>query len=75
MGQGAWTGVASNALNKTDHNVLLSLVDWVEGGNAPDVMIGTDDQGQERRHCLWPKSKSVWNGTSWDCVDTWNVYV
>ena len=69
MGQGASAGVASNGLNKTDHSVLLSLVEWVEGGNAPDVIIGTDDQGLERKHCLWPKSKSVWDGTSWDCVN------
>jgi len=69
IGQGALVGVATNTLNQTDHSLLLSLVDWVEGGNAPEVIIGTDDQGQEREHCLWPESKSVWNGTTWGCVD------
>ena len=69
IGQGTLGGVATNGINQTDHSVLLSLVEWVEGGTAPDVIIGTDAQGQERKHCLWPKSKSVWDGTSWDCVD------
>ena len=69
IGQGVIAGVQSNALNMTDHSVLLSLVEWVEGGKAPDVIVGTDPQGQERKHCLWPKAKSVWDGSNWDCVD------
>jgi len=61
-------GVRTNGLNQTDHNVLLSLVEWVEGEEAPGVIVGTDDKGQERKHCLWPTSKSVWDGTKWDCI-------
>ena len=69
IGQGILGGVSTNGVNETDHSVLLSLVEWVEGGNAPEFVIGTDVQGQERKHCLWPESKSVWDGNNWDCVD------
>jgi feruloyl esterase len=68
MGQAALVGTPTDAPNLTDHNVLLSLVDWVEGGHAPPFMIGTDEAGQGRKHCLWPSSKSVWTGSAWDCV-------
>ena len=56
IGQGAVGGILTNGVNKTDHNILLSLVEWVEGGEAPGVLIGTDDLGEERPHCLWPKT-------------------
>ena len=59
FGQGTIAGVLTNTLNKADHNILPSLVDWVEGGKAPDAIVGTDPQGPERKHCLWPKAKSV----------------
>ncbi|KAJ7803528.1 hypothetical protein B0H14DRAFT_3487240 [Mycena olivaceomarginata] len=36
---------ASNAVNTSSHNILLALVDWVEGGDAPDTIIGTADNG------------------------------
>ncbi|KAJ7735573.1 hypothetical protein B0H14DRAFT_3613571 [Mycena olivaceomarginata] len=36
---------ASNAVNTSSHNILLALVDWVEGGVAPDTIIGTADNG------------------------------
>ena len=68
MGQDLVNGPISTAVNQTDHNVLLSLVEWVEGGEAPGIIIGTDDNGQERKHCMWPSLKSVWDGTTWDCV-------
>lgn len=68
IGQGAVGGITTNGINQTDHSVLLSLVDWVEGGKAPGVIIGTDDAGVEREHCLWPSEKSVWDGTSWGCA-------
>jgi len=68
-GPGAWNvWRVTNATNQTDRNVLLSLVEWVEGGEAPGVIIGIDDNGQERKHCLWPSSKSVWDGTNWNCI-------
>jgi len=66
--QGAIAGVLTDTVNQTDHNALLSLVEWVEGGQAPKVLIGTDVVGQERKHCLWPSAKSVWTGAAYDCV-------
>ena len=72
-GLGAWRigqgGVPlTDSVNQTDHNVLLSLVEWVEGGQAPEVIIGTDLAGEERKHCLWPKSRSMWVGNEWVCA-------
>ena len=61
-------GVITSAVNETKHDVILSLVAWVEGGGAPEIIIGTDVNGQEWKHCLWPSSKTVWNGTAWNCV-------
>lgn len=66
IGQGSVNGTLT--LNQTDHNVLLNLVEWVEGGHAPEIVIGVDDQGQHRKHCMWPSGKSVWDGTAWNCV-------
>jgi feruloyl esterase len=68
IGQGSMNGTFTNTLNQTDHNVLLSLVEWVEGGFVPEIVIGVDNEGKERKHCLWPREKSVWDGTDWDCV-------
>ena len=76
-GPGAWAfgqfGLASNAANDSAHNVLLALVDWVENGDAPDVIIGTTVPGMggnitatERMQCRYPQ-KSVFNGTSFVC--------
>ncbi|KAK3670907.1 hypothetical protein LTR78_009185 [Recurvomyces mirabilis] len=72
--------------NDTEHNVLLSLVEWVENERAPDFMIGTKYSGDkvgttgivqaERRHCVYP-AVSKWNcrgnttlKDSWDCLTT-----
>jgi len=69
IGQGILAGVATDgSVNQTDHSVLLSLVDWVEGGKAPEAIVGTDDAGKERKHCLWPQTKSIWDGTTYDCA-------
>ncbi|GLB45545.1 putative tannase and feruloyl esterase [Lyophyllum shimeji] len=38
----------TNAVNASSHNVLLAMVDWVEGGNAPDTIIGTATDGTQR---------------------------
>lgn len=71
-------------MNSTDHNVLLSLVDWVENDAAPEHLIGTKyandlagPQGvvqAQRRHCVYP-SISKWDtrgnttlASSWNCV-------
>jgi feruloyl esterase len=72
-GLGAWRfgqggdSVPSAGKNDSSHNILLALVDWVERGVAPNVILGTtEDDTAERKHCRWPQ-KSVWNG-SWNCV-------
>ena len=75
-GPGAWafgqSGLASNAVNDSAHNVLLALVEWVENGDAPDVIVGTNPgMGEraavtERMHCRYPQ-KSLFNGTSFVC--------
>ncbi|KAH0580247.1 hypothetical protein H2248_001765 [Termitomyces sp. 'cryptogamus'] len=63
FGQG---GVASNVVNASSNNVLLAIVDWVEGGIAPDVITGTGANGQTRNHCRYPQ-KSVFNGSVFIC--------
>ena len=67
LGQGAIDGRGTDGINQTDHSVMLSIVDWVEGGNPPGVIVGTDDNGVERKHCMWPNSKTVWSGSEWVC--------
>ncbi|KAF7350373.1 Carboxylic ester hydrolase [Mycena venus] len=57
---------ASNAVNASSHNILLALVDWVEGGIAPDTIIGTAEDGVTRAHCRYPH-RSVWDGSAWSC--------
>ncbi|KAF8189772.1 hypothetical protein K438DRAFT_1832074 [Mycena galopus ATCC 62051] len=55
-GPGAWAfGQHGNApwhgtRNDSAHNLLLALVDWVEGGVAPDTITGTRRTG--RRVCI-----------------------
>ena len=67
LGQGAIVGRGTDGINQTDHSVMLSIVDWVENGNPPGVIIGTDEQSVERKHCMWPSSKTVWTGKEWVC--------
>ena len=66
LGQGAIVGRGTDGINKTDYNIMLSIVDWVENGNPPGVIIGTDEQSVERKHCMWLSSKTVWTGKEWD---------
>ncbi|KNZ74678.1 putative feruloyl esterase B-2 [Termitomyces sp. J132] len=63
FGQG---GIASNVVNASSNNVLLAIVDWVEGGVAPDVIIGTSTDGQTRTHCRYPQ-RSVFHGSTFTC--------
>ena len=65
IGQGFYDN--SSPSNQTDHNILLNLVQWAEGGEAPDTIIGVDIAGEEREHCLWPK-RSIWVVDKWVCV-------
>ncbi|KAJ6529801.1 tannase and feruloyl esterase [Mycena capillaripes] len=66
FGQGIVPG--TNAVNDSDHNILLALVDWVEGGVAPATIVGSDGNGAERTHCRYPM-RSVWNGTVFVCQE------
>ncbi|KAF8577162.1 tannase and feruloyl esterase [Ramaria rubella] len=71
-GPGAWafgqSTLRSNAVNDTEHNVLLALVDWVENGHPPDTIVGTVGTGDlsERVHCRYPQ-QSVWDGKEFIC--------
>lgn len=67
FGQGAGIGAGTNAVNDTSHNILLALVDWVEGSQAPDFIVGLDQNGAARAHCRHPY-ESRWNGSEWVCV-------
>jgi feruloyl esterase len=70
QGPGAWAfgqrGGTHGARNESSHNLLLALVDWVEGGIAPDTITGTATDGATRLHCRYPM-RSVWNGTAFGC--------
>ena len=66
FGQGALQGKVTNKVNDTAHNILLSLVDWVENDVAPDVIMGVDANMTERTHCRYPH-KSRWNGEEYVC--------
>ncbi|KAJ7137062.1 tannase and feruloyl esterase [Mycena epipterygia] len=61
-------GVDGIAVNASSHNILLALVDWVEGGVAPQTIIGTAVDGSVRTHCRYPQ-RSVWDGAVWICSD------
>ncbi|KAH0584774.1 putative feruloyl esterase B-2 [Termitomyces sp. J132] len=60
--------IASNVVNASTHNVLLAMVDWVEGGVPPDNVVGLSLDGQQRTHCRYPQT-SVWSGEMWICQD------
>ncbi|KAJ7328419.1 tannase and feruloyl esterase [Mycena albidolilacea] len=66
FGQGIFPG--TNLVNDSAHNVVLALVDWVEGGAAPAVIVGADGEGNERVHCRYP-IRSVWDGEAWVCEE------
>jgi feruloyl esterase len=65
-------GVASNVVNDSAHNVLLALTEWVEEGNAPDVIVGTtlpvegNTTQEQRVHCRYPQ-RSMFNGSEFVC--------
>lgn len=67
FGQGSGIGVGTNIVNDTSHNILLALIDWVEGGEAPDVIVGFDRNGTARTYCRYPY-ESPWDGTQRACV-------
>ncbi|KAJ7804843.1 tannase and feruloyl esterase [Mycena olivaceomarginata] len=58
----------TNAVNTSAHNVLLALVDWVEGGVAPETITGTARDGTTRVHCRYPQ-RSIWDGSEYVCEE------
>ncbi|GLB40755.1 putative tannase and feruloyl esterase [Lyophyllum shimeji] len=70
-GPGAWSfgqvKPLPKVVNDSSHNILLAMVDWVERGVAPETIIGTGSDGARREHCRYPRSRSVWNGTAFEC--------
>ncbi|KAL1305750.1 hypothetical protein AAFC00_007331 [Neodothiora populina] len=87
-GNGAWAfGQTIDARNASTA-ILLDLVDWVEKGEAPEVMVGTkfvndtsaDGIEFERPHCRYPYRTTFKEGnpnitSSWGCeyIEDWNV--
>ncbi|KAJ7436085.1 tannase and feruloyl esterase [Mycena galericulata] len=55
-----------NLVNDSSHNILLAMVDWVEGGIGPATIIGSDAANATRTHCRYPM-RSVFNGTVFVC--------
>lgn len=81
-GPGAWAFGQDEQSAQAGDNVIWDVVDWVENGNAPDVITGTkwfnDDPSEgvefERSHCRFPYRTTYKYGglnpnvtTSWDC--------
>jgi feruloyl esterase len=63
-----------------DANVLFAIVRWVEGGVAPDTILGTNDERVkgvkfQRRHCRYPRRNrfkgkgNAMQADSWECVE------
>lgn len=69
FGQGYMFGDQTNTPNDTSHNIVLALVDWVEGRNGPDVLIGSGKNGSIRTHCRYPH-ESRWSSdiSDWVCT-------
>ncbi|KAJ7493771.1 putative feruloyl esterase B-2 [Mycena latifolia] len=67
FGQGTFPG--SNVVNASSHNILLSLVDWVEGSVVPATIIGSGANNTERinTHCRYPM-RSIFDGNTFVCV-------
>ncbi|TID23407.1 feruloyl esterase b [Venturia nashicola] len=81
-GPGAWEiGQSAGFTTKeASGNVLMAMVQWVEGGAAPETVTGvkffnnTQTLGvqMERRHCRWPRRNTYLGGDagkadSWVC--------
>ncbi|KAG6828121.1 hypothetical protein H0H87_002828 [Tephrocybe sp. NHM501043] len=67
-------GIPSNVVNASSHNVLLAMVDWVEGGIPPDTVVGTARDSTQRPHCRYPQ-RSLWNGKSFICQGSMMVFL
>ncbi|KAF2790630.1 putative feruloyl esterase B-2 [Melanomma pulvis-pyrius CBS 109.77] len=92
--QHCWGGAGANSFGQSgfsmtpgddpEENLLMRIVAWVEGGEAPETVRGTkfvnDDKAQgvvlTRKHCKYPATnvyRGKGNGTDeagWHCVHT-----
>lgn len=86
-GPGAWQfGQAQTDIvglaNDSSSNILLALVDWVEGGVAPETIVGTKFEQDtaslgvqsQRAYCPYPaksvlkqSANSTVQANSWEC--------
>jgi feruloyl esterase len=74
-------GQETGEVNSLDpkENILIAIVDWVEKGNAPNVLVGTkwvnDTQSLgvdfQRAHCRYPKSNRYKGTGNPDLIDSW----
>ncbi|GAA5898113.1 hypothetical protein JCM8208_000157 [Rhodotorula glutinis] len=75
-------GASTSATFDAKHDMILALIDWVEKGIAPDMIIGAkyvdDDKRKgvkfERPHCVYPKQATYIGGdqdqaSSFRCED------
>lgn len=77
FGQGGGASAAGIAF-EGEGNILAALVDWVEKGRAPEVIVGTkfindtvaNGVSFRRRHCKYPL-KNTFVGASPHDVDSW----
>ncbi|KAJ7249407.1 tannase and feruloyl esterase [Mycena rebaudengoi] len=67
LGPTSFGQAGPSAVNASSHNILLALVDWVEGGAAPPTIIGSGMNNTTRTHCRYPM-RSVFNGSEFICV-------
>ncbi len=59
-------GLDTVGRNVSTHNVLLAIVDWLEGGTAPNVIVGLTVNGTERDNCRYGTTGS-WRVGKWTC--------
>lgn len=59
---------SSSSGKKQPDNILLTLVEWVERGRAPETIVGQSRDGKSmREHCRYPQ-RSVWDGSDFICI-------
>ncbi|GJN89690.1 hypothetical protein Rhopal_002677-T1 [Rhodotorula paludigena] len=62
-------GTSTGTSFDKEHDMILAMIDWVEKGSAPDMLIGAKYVGDDKRngtllerpHCVYPK-QAVYKG-------------
>jgi hypothetical protein len=68
LGSPSFGQAGPSAANASTHNILLALVDWVEGGVAPRTIIGSGrNNTTTRTHCRYPM-RSILDGSVFVCA-------